>query len=177
MTSATTRRRARGRRARIRARGWRGMRRGRRAVSIQPTRPTSTTRNASDGLRIAATIKSNRRGIDNTASVRRMRMASMATEAAAAPIVTPIAPATAADSSPTASETRAPNSARDNTSRPSSSVPNQCAADGAARRLRGRARRAQRSRHRCEDGDEHQRQYQRSNLLPPHSLTLGSTNA
>ena len=61
------------------------------------------------------------------------RAAGVAGDAADA---TPDAPATAADSRPTASDTRAPYSTRASTSRPRSSVPNQCAADGGSRALR-----------------------------------------
>ena len=109
-----------------------------RAVSIQPTQPTSTISRPTDGERTApAIIRSSRRGTASIASVsaHEHRVHRAADRPAVPPTITPMPPATAAASSPTASDTRAPCSTRANRSRPSSSVPNQCSADGAARRL------------------------------------------
>ena len=48
-----------------------------RAVSIQPTAPTSSTSAGTDGCSVAAaTISSSRRGIESTPSVHRMSTAS-----------------------------------------------------------------------------------------------------
>ncbi len=52
---------------------------------------------------------------------------------AAAPITAPMIIERMTSSTDSGSVTRAPDSTRDSTSRPSSSVPNQCADDGAAR--------------------------------------------
>src|SRR5262249_11975126 len=70
-------------------------------------------------------------------SVRRMRVASTQPlrYPPTAPTSVPNAEARSADRTPIDNETRAPHSTRVSTSRPSSSVPNQCANDGAARRL------------------------------------------
>ena len=52
---------------------------------------------------------------------------------ASSPTGTPITSATSTETTPASIEARAPYSTRDSTSRPFSSVPNQCAAEGALR--------------------------------------------
>ena len=75
--------------------------------------------------------------IEDVRAVMIMRMMIMFTtppaNPASSPNGTPIPPAIATETTPASSDARAPKTTRENTSRPFSSVPIQCCAEGALR--------------------------------------------
>ena len=99
--------------------------------------PTSRISIGTRGCSTAAMIiNRGRRGTESIASVRRISTSSSRRSPypATAPITTPSTTLVTAEMRPMASETRAPNRTRVSTSRPSSSVPNQCVGEGNPRR-------------------------------------------